>query len=196
MKPQSKQSGRERKIKIDGVVHSIDISDGNGILPFSMNGAGGMTVIIDGKRVTHNGFVGFRERCLDGSVNFKHVCKVRNLSNYNYWCIDDKNHDNLSDIHKLGWEDIEKLGDLFRRNVILWGLRYEPIECIENGYRFGRELTFNDFCVTFDDKSLVVYKSSHNGYIAPDYLKLDSGDEGFEQIHRQIVKSIKNYFSL
>lgn len=38
-----------RQLKIDGVVHNVDFSDGKGLLPSSYNGLGGMKLIIDGR---------------------------------------------------------------------------------------------------------------------------------------------------
>jgi len=186
----------KNKIKIDGELHTIDISDGKGEMLFSMNGACGMTILIDDKQVSDNGFIDGGRMCLDGKVNFKYERKTENFSWYDYWIIDDKNYEKLKEIHKLTWEEIKKIPKNIRIETALWGLKYQPIEYIHSGYQFGRELTYSDFCICFDKNTIVMFKSSHNSYIAPDYLEIDSKHKNFDKLFKAIKKTIKDYFNL
>lgn len=182
-----------RKIKLDGVVKTIDISDGIGEMSFRMNGAGGMTFIIDGKSWGDNCYCE-NKNMLDGKVNFTHERQTRNFSWYEIFKVDDQRQKDLEAIHGLDYEQCKQLNHGKKIKTILFGLKYQTPREFCSGYRFGREVTYDDFCVTFGKNSIVVYKSSHNGYIAPDYLVLAKTDDGFQQVYNAIKKSINNYF--
>jgi|WetSurMetagenome_2_1015567.scaffolds.fasta_scaffold557229_1 hypothetical protein len=187
-----------RKIKIDNKVYLFDRSDGKGVYPFGMNGGGGMSIYINHNKVSNNGHVEGSNKMLDGKVNFKKSNEVINF-NFTYFLnLNDKNYNKLKEIHSLTWEDIEKIDLQKRLNTVLWGLKYESIEYICSGYRFGRELTYNDFCICFDNEQINIFKSSHNGYIAPDYLTLNikTNEVSFKKLFNVIKKSIREYFNI
>ncbi len=183
----------ERKIKLDGVVKSIDISDGIGEMEFSMNGAGGMTFVIDGRKWSDNCFCE-NKNMLDGKVNFTHERQTRNFSWYELFKVDDERLIDLQEIHRLDYEQCKQLDHEKKIKTILFGLKYFAPKYFCHGYRFGKEITYEDFCITFDSGSIVVYTSTHNGYIAPDYLVLSKTDKGFTKIYSAIKKSVNNYF--
>ena len=181
-----------RKIKLDGKLYSIDISDGKGIHSFSMNGGGGMDIYIDGKCLFGQGYIE-NKRCLDGKVNYTRTDKEYFSPNL---VIDDKRYDNLIDINRLSQEDILKLEDKDRIKTVLFGLHYDYLNYFNTGYTFGKEITFDRFCITYNNKELVVYGSNHNGYIKPDYLHLTERDESFSKVFNAVRKRIKEYFYL
>jgi hypothetical protein len=185
----------KNKIKINGKIHTIDISDGKGEIPFCMNGACGMRVFIDGKEVSVNGFVEGGRIYLDGKVNFRYERKI-NFGWYDYWIVDDKNYENLKKIHELTWEEIKEIPKNIRIETALWGLKYQPIRYIYEGEHFGRELTYDDFCICFDKNTIVMFQSSHNGCFAPNYLEMNSKDKDFDKLFKAVKKSIKNYLYL
>lgn len=184
-----------RKIKLDGKVKTIDISDGVDGMSFGMNGAGGMTFVIDGKKYSDNCYCE-NKNMLDGKVNFTHEQQTRNFN----WCeifrVDDVRLKELQKIHKLNYEQCEKLDQSKKIKTILFGLKYFTPKYFNDGYRFGKEITYEDFCVTFDKNTIIAYKASHNGYIAPDYLILAKTDEGFNKVFNAIKKSIMREFNL
>jgi hypothetical protein len=182
-----------RKIKLDGVVKTIDISDGIDGMSFGMNGAGGMTFVIDGKKYSDNCFCENKDM-LDGKVNFTHKTKTINCSWYEIFEVDDQRLKDLQEIHKLNYEQCKELDHKKKIKTVLFGLKYQNPLDFCNGYRFGKEITYGDFCITFDKGTIVVYKSSHNGYIAPDYLILAKTDDRFKQIYSAIKKSVNKYF--
>ena len=83
-------------------------------------------------------------------------------------------------------------------NNVLFGLKYFDINYITEGYHFGRELTYTDFCVCFNSQAIIVFASSHNGYVVPDYLELrkEEDSKNFNIVYRAIKKSIKKYFDI
>lgn len=182
-----------RKIKLNGVVKAIDISDGVDGMSFSMNGAGGMTFVIDGKNWGDNCYCE-NKNMLDGKVNFTHERKTINFYWHEVFRVDDQRQKDLEAIHGLDYEQCKQLDHKKKIKTILFGLKYETPRYFCSGYRFGREITYDNFCVTFGRNSIVVYKSSHDSYIAPDYLVLAKTDDGFKQVYNAIKKSINNYF--
>lgn len=182
-----------RKIKLDGIVKTIDISDGIDGMSFGMNGAGGMTFEIDGKKYSDNCYCE-NKNMLDGDVNFTHEQQTRNFSCYEIFKVDDQRLKDLQEIHSLDYEQCKQLDQQKKIKTILFGLKYQTPREFCGGYRFGKEITYDDFCITFSENSIVVYKSSHNGYIAPDYLVLAKTDDGFSEMYLSIKKSVDNYF--
>jgi len=181
-----------RKIKINNIVHDFDMSDGKGNYPFGMSGVGSMDVYIGKNKYSHC-FVE-NKLMLDGEINYKHQTRVESFDRVNYFVVDDLRYEELKNIHTLTWEKINDLPLKDRIENILFGLKYFDIEDICNGYRFGKELTFKDFCITFDSDQLVVFASSHNGYVVADYLELNSKDDNFKNIIENIKHNINRYF--
>ena len=182
-----------RKIKIDGIVHSIDKSDGRDAYSAGCNGLGGMSIYIDGMRVSDNGYIEGTDAMLDGEVNY--TC-VKITPNRYILKLDDENYKRLAAIHSLTREQIENIPLKDRIEIIEWGLKYEYIEAISNSYRFGKEITFNDFSICFNKKHIIVFKSSHDGYIAPDFINIGVELSYFYNIFELIKKSIFYYFGL
>ena len=184
-----------RKIKIDNKIHTFDISDGEGNLPFGCNGIGGMKAYLDNVRISNNCFV---ENCkmLDGKVNFKEKNEIRDFSHYKFFVIDDVRYEKLKEIHSRDLEKYMKIPIEERVKNILFGLKYFEIDYISDGYRFGRELTYRDFCVCFNRNRIIVFSSRHNGFIVPTYLELQKNDNNFNIIYRAIKKSIKEYLDI
>jgi hypothetical protein len=184
-----------RKIKLNGKVKEIDVSDGKGLIPFGMSGAGSMQIKIDGELL---GYYCYCENTnmLDGDVEFTHKREVINNTFIDTLLINDDRYNELKKIHTLSWEDIRNMDETFRINTILWGLKYEDIQYINEGYRFGKELTFNNFCICFNSEKAVVFKSSHKGFIAPDYLSIDKFHSQFIELCSVIKKTINKYFDI
>lgn len=185
-----------RKIKIDNKVYEFDCSDGRDNISFGCNGVGGMKIYIDNNLIDDNCFVAGTNKMLDGNVNFTLNKEIHNGSYYFRYILDDKNYNELRKIHNLDYQDIQNININKRLEIITWGLKYEEIEYIESGYRFGRELTYNDFCVCFDSKKIIIFKASHNGFIAPDYIILENKYKNFNKIYNLIIQNIKEYFDI
>jgi len=187
-----------RKIKIDNQIYTIDISDGKGNLPFSMNGVGGKTVIIDSVEKTTNGFVLGTNRMLDGKVNFTYDLKKHDFNQYDRWLINDEKNDEINKIHILTYDEINNMKFKKKLNIVLWGLKYQDIEYISSGYQFGKEVTYQDFCVCFNRIRVVIFKSSHQGFIAPNYLELniEANEFVFKKIFSKIKRSINEYLEV
>jgi len=186
-----------RKIKIDNKVHEFDISDGEGNLSFGCNGVGGMRAYLDNVNISDNCFVE-NHNMLDGKVNFKEKNERINFSFYKSFAIDDIRYKKLKEIHSHEWIEYDKIPFKEKLNNVLFGLKYFDINYITEGYHFGRELTYTDFCVCFNSQAIIVFASSHNGYIVPDYLELQKEKESkyFNIVYRAIKKSIKKYFDI
>jgi len=184
-----------RKIKIDHKIHEFDISDGKGEISFGCNGVGGMRANIDDKQVSDNCFVE-NHNMLDGKVNFKAVNETRNFSFYKLFHIDDERYEKLKEIHPQDWKKYKKIPLKDRIKTILFGLKYFDIDYICEGYYFGKELTYEDFCVAFNKNEISVFSSKHNGFIAPNYIELKKNDNDFSIVYQAIKKSIKKYFDI
>jgi len=179
-----------RKIKIDNKIHNFEISDGKDNLPFGCNGVGGMKAYLDGVNISDNCFVE-NHKMLDGKVNFKEKNETINFSFYKSFEIDDTRYKRLKEIHSRDWKKYRKIPFKKRLKTILFGLKYFEIDYIKDGYRFGKELTYRDFCICFSSYKIIVFASSHNGYIVPEYLELWKNDDNFNMVYRAIRKSIK-----
>ena len=184
-----------RKIKIDNKIHDFDISDGKGNLSFGCNGVGGMRAYLDGKNISDNCFVE-NHNMLDGEVNFKEETKVINFSFYKYFTINDERNTKLLKI--LIHNKYKEITFKEKIKTVLFGLKYFDINYIAEGYHFGKELTYKDFCICFNGQSMVIFASNHNGYIVPDYLELqkDKDSKNFNIVYRVIKRSIKKYFDI
>ncbi len=181
-----------RKIKIDGVVHDFDISDGKGDLPSGCNGLGGRTVLIDEIKATDNGFVEGSTRMWDGQINYTRK-ERQSFGDPHTWILDDSRVNALK-VKGMSGEVISTIPEDKRIETVHFCLKYYPLEHVVNGYRFGRELWYNDVCITMSASELVVYTSLHNGFIVPDYLALKLGNDGFAPMLYEIQRSINRYF--
>jgi len=186
-----------RKIKIDNKIHDFDISDGKGNLSFGCNGVGGMRAYLDSRNVSDNCFVE-NHNMLDGKVNFKEKNETINFSFYKSFAINDIRYKKLKEIHSHDWTECGKIPFKEKLNNVLFGLKYFDINHIAEGYHFGKELTYMDFCICFNSQTIIVFASSHNGYIVPDYLELqkEKDNKNFNIVYRAIKKSIKKYFDI
>jgi hypothetical protein len=184
-----------RKIKIDNKIYDFDISDGKGDIPFSCNGVGGERAYLNDVNISDNCFVE-NHNMLDGKVNFKEKNETINCSFYKSFEIDDIRYKELKGIHSHDWKEYGKIPFERRLKTILFGLRYFDIDYIGDGYHFGKELTYTDFCVCFSSYKIIVFASSHNGYIVPEYLELCKNDDNFDIVFRVIKKSIREYFDI
>lgn len=184
-----------RRIKINNKIHNFDISDGKGDIPFGCNGVGGMRAYLDDKNISDNCFVE-NHKMLDGKVNFKEKNETINFSFYKSFAIDDIRYEKLKEIHSRDWKEYGKIPFKEKLKTILFGLKYFDIDYIAEGYHFGKELTYRDFCICFSSYKIVVFASSHNGYIVPDYLEVCKNDDNFNTVYRTIKKSIKGYFDI
>jgi hypothetical protein len=182
-----------RKIKLDNKIKSIDISDGKGRIPFGMNGVGGMKFVIDGRQIGDNCHCE-NSRMLDGKVNFRHKRETRNFSYYDIFTIDDENYKKLKKINSLSYEDIKQIDENERIKTVLFGLKYDSLFGFNDGYRFGREITFDNFCVCFSSRKIIVFGSNHNGFIKPDYICIDKEHSKFRSVFSLIKKRINEYF--
>lgn len=186
-----------RRIMIGDKVHDIDISDGKGARAFGMNGGGGMSVWLDGVLVGTNCYFDSRYG-LDGTVRYRREGDVVQGDMRYLFMVDDPIYDRLkmlSDI-SFGPALIDSLSKEQRIETILLGLRLQPVMGICHGYQFGKELTMESFCVTFDSQMLVAYSSRHNGYLARDILSLmKTRDWEFRPVYRAVRRALWRYFS-
>lgn len=195
-----------RQLKIDGVVHTVDFSDGKGSLPSSYNGLGGMKLIIDGRVKTDNFMIDpeLREVAFsDGVLNYNLVVDKERPFSYRYILRLDPNE--LKWIRNLpvglyNGDGLIRPECEFpmesRLDELKKYLTYFKINSIEDGYRFGRELYYDDICVTFDKDGLVVYSSGHHGYIAWTAIEINSEHPRFGELISLIKDSILDYVDL
>lgn len=195
-----------RQLKIDSVIHNVDFSDGKGLLPSSYNGLDGMKLIIDGRQKTDNFVIDPELRDLafsDGVLDYDLVVDKSRPFSYRY--ILRLNPNELKWIRNLpvGLRDDE--GNIrpeceypmdSRLDELKKYLTYFKIESIEDGYHFGKELYYDDICITFDKDGLVVYSRHHHGYIAWTAIEINSDHPRFEEMIRLIKDSVLDFVDL
>lgn len=173
----------------------FDCSDGVDTMPFGMNGIGGMTVKIEqpSGRIIEYDDISVDRRFLDTDVPYMIETTQRGLHTSTYLkpVLSDLYIDLLLQKDEVGDVPIE---DVIR--VVELALRTNTLRYIGNGYRFGKELTFDDICITFDSKKIVAYSSHHNGFIAPTILELNKGEEHFDYVYGLIIESICRWLDL
>lgn len=195
-----------RQLKIDGVVHNVDFSDGKGLLPSSYNGLGGMKLIIDGRQKTDNFVIDPELRDLafsDGVLDYDLVVDKSRPFSYRY--ILRLNQNELKWIRNLPVGLCDDEGNIrpeceypmeSRLDELKKYLTYFKIESIEGGYHFGKELYYDDICITFDKDGLVVYSRHHLGYIAWTAIEINSDHPRFEEMIQLIKDSVLDFVDL
>lgn len=98
----------------------------------------------------------------------------------------------IEKIHKLEYEDIQKIPYDERVEWLLEGLEDDKFYGACEGYRFGTEVEFRNFCISLDKTALTVFKSSHAGFIAPNFLEIDDSHKDFKIIFDKTIRAIKN----
>ena len=98
---------------------------------------------------------------------------------------------NITHIHTLDSQAIEKIPFSERLANVVEGLLTQELLDDGRGCYSGIELRYKDFCITIlDTKSIVVFKSTHDGFWSPNYLELTSTQPEHKFLSLHIKESI------
>jgi hypothetical protein len=98
--------------------------------------------------------------------------------------------ESIKEIGYLDFQQIESMDINKRKEFFINGLNEFKICEITSGYGFEMELVFKYFCVAYQPKGAIqVFKSGHNGCIAPNfYVESPLTAETEEKIRAKIIE--------